>query len=207
MRGKFIAFEGSDGSGKTTILEGVKKFLEESNIDYIITREPGGTQIGEEIRNILLQHNEGHDMSDRTEALLFAAARSQSVEEVLKPALETKDLVISDRYILSSLAYQGYARDLGVEGVRNINLFATDELMPDYTFFLDVDPIKVLERKKSKVKSDRLEMEPNEYHQKVYEGYKKIIETEENTIIIDASKPVEEVLKNTIEELKKILEV
>ena len=79
--------------------------------------------------------------------------------------------------------------------------------MPDYTFFLDVDPIKVLERKKSKVKSDRLEMEPNEYHQKVYEGYKKIIETEENTIIIDASKPVEEVLKNTIEELKKILEV
>lgn len=207
MRGKFIAFEGSDGSGKTTILEGVKKFLEESNINYIITREPGGTQIGEEIRNILLQHNEGHDMSDRTEALLFAAARSQSVEEVLKPALETKDLVISDRYILSSLAYQGYARDLGVEGVRNINLFATDELMPDYTFFLDVDPIKVLERKKSKVKSDRLEMEPNEYHQKVYEGYKKIIETEENTIIIDASKPVEEVLKNTIEELKKILEV
>ena len=207
MREKFIAFEGSDGSGKTTILEGVKKFLEESNIDYIITREPGGTQIGEEIRNILLQHNEGHDMSDRTEALLFAAARSQSVEEVLKPALETKDLVISDRYILSSLAYQGYARDLGVEGVRNINLFATDELMPDYTFFLDVDPIKVLERKKSKVKSDRLEMEPNEYHQKVYEGYKKIIETEENTIIIDASKPVEEVLKNTIEELKKILEV
>lgn len=207
MRGKFIAFEGSDGSGKTTILEGVKKFLEESNINYIITREPGGTQIGEEIRNILLQHNEGHDMSDRTEALLFAAARSQSVEEVLKPALETKDLVISDRYILSSLAYQGYARDLGVEGVRNINLFATDDLMPDYTFFLDVDPIKVLERKKSKVKSDRLEMEPNEYHQKVYEGYKKIIETEENTIIIDASKPVEEVLKNTIEELKKILEV
>lgn len=206
MKGKFIVFEGSDGSGKTTVLENVKKYLDKNNIKYIVTREPGGTMIGEDIREILLKNHQDYDMNDRTEALLFAAARAQSVEEVLKPALEKNDLVISDRYVLSSLAYQGFARGLGIEEVKKINDFATDNLVPDYTFFLDVDPIKVLERKKNIVEADRLEQEENEYHKKVYDGYKNIIKNEKNCIIVDASKSIEEVVNDTLNEIKKILE-
>lgn len=205
MKGKFIAFEGSDGSGKSTVLEKVKEYLDENNISYIITREPGGTKIGEQIRDILM-NNENTEMDDKTEALLFAAARAQSVEEKLKKELETRDLVISDRYVLSSLAYQGFARGLGVDGVRSINEFATSSLKPDYTFFLDVDPITVLERKKSQVEADRLEEESNNFHQKVYDGYQELLKDEENVILIDASQTVEEVVEETINNIKKILE-
>lgn len=205
MKGKFIAFEGSDGSGKSTVLAKVKEYLDENNVSYIITREPGGTKIGEQIRDILMS-NENTEMDDKTEALLFAAARAQSVEEKLKKELENKDLVISDRYVLSSLAYQGYARGLGVDGVRSINEFATNSLKPNYTFFLDVDPITVLERKKSQVESDRLEEESNNFHQKVYDGYQELLKDEENVILIDASQTVEEVVEETINNIKKILE-
>lgn len=205
MRGKFIAFEGSDGSGKSTVLEKVKEYLDNNNVKYIVTREPGGTKIGEQIREILI-NNDNSEMDDKTEALLFAAARAQSVEEKLKVELEKNDLVISDRYILSSLAYQGYARNLGIEAVRSINDFATGKLNPDYTFFLDVDPITVLERKRQAVESDRLEEEGNIFHQKVYDGYKYLIQDDKSIIVIDASKTVEEVAKDTIENLKKILE-
>lgn len=205
MKGKFIAFEGSDGSGKSTVLAKVKEYLDENNVSYIITREPGGTKIGEQIRDILM-NNENTEMDDKTEALLFAAARAQSVEEKLKKELENKDLVISDRYVLSSLAYQGYARGLGVDGVRSINEFATNSLKPNYTFFLDVDPITVLERKKSQVEADRLEEESNNFHQKVYDGYQELLKDEENVILIDASQTVEEVVEETINNIKKILE-
>lgn len=204
MRGKFIVFEGSDGSGKTTILNNVKKYLDDSKIEYIITREPGGTAIGEQVREILL-NNLNTTMNDRTEALLFAAARAQSVEEVLKPALNSKKLVISDRYVLSSIAYQGYARDISIDGVVSINEFAIDGLKPDWTFFFDVDPIAVLDRKKSSVKADRLEEEGNSYHSKVYEGYKELIKKMNNIIVIDASKSIEDVTEKTIEYLEKIL--
>lgn len=204
MRGKFIVFEGSDGSGKTTILNNVKKYLDDSKIEYIITREPGGTAIGEQVREILL-NNLNTTMNDRTEALLFAAARAQSVEEVLKPALNSKKLVISDRYVLSSIAYQGYARDISIDGVVSINEFAIDGLKPDWIFFFDVDPIAVLDRKKSSVKADRLEEEGNSYHSKVYEGYKELIKKMNNIIVIDASKSIEDVTEKTIEYLEKIL--
>lgn len=204
MRGKFIVFEGSDGAGKTTVLEAVKKFLSEKNIDYIVTREPGGTRIGESIRNILM-NKENTDMDDRTEALLFAAARAQSVEEILKPNLEKKQLVISDRYVLSSLAYQGFARGMGVDEVKKINDFATDFLKPDYTFFLDVDPIVVLERKRNSVEADRMEEAGNSYHQKVYDGYKSLLD--EKCIVIDASKSIEEVIESTISKLSEIMEI
>ncbi|MFM1525190.1 MULTISPECIES: dTMP kinase [Helcococcus] len=203
MRGKFIVFEGSDGSGKSTILEKVKKYLDDNKVDYIFTREPGGTKIGEQIRNILL-NNDNEAMDDKTEALLFAAQRAQNVEEVIKKGISEGKLVISDRFVLSSLAYQGYARDLGVEGVKSINDFATGELKPDYTFFLDVDPITVLNRKRIAVKADRLEEEGNSFHERVYQGYKKLLD--KNTIIIDASKSVEEVEKETLEKLVKVLE-
>lgn len=204
MSGKFVVFEGSDGSGKTTILNNVKKYLDESNIEYILTREPGGTKIGEKIRDILL-NNKNKEMDYRTEALLFAAARAQSVEEVLRPALNQGKLVISDRYVLSSIAYQGYARELSIDGVKGINDFAIDGLKPDWTIFFDVDPIKVLDRKKAATKADRLEEEGNNYHSKVYEGYKKMIEKYQNVIVIDASRSIEEVTNETIIALNKII--
>lgn len=201
MKGKFIVFEGSDGSGKSSVLKKVREYLEDNKYNFIITREPGGTEIGEKIREILLNSS----MNDRTEALLFAAARSESVEQVLKPSLENKELVISDRYVLSSLAYQGYARELGVEKVKDINDFATDFLVPDYVFFLDVDPITVLNRKKKSVEADRLESESENFHKKVYEGYKSLVR-ENSIIVIDASLPLDEVVENTINKLKEILE-
>lgn len=204
MRGKFIVFEGSDGSGKSTVLESVKEYLDQANVDYILTREPGGTKIGEQIRDILL-NIENKEMDDRTEALLFAAARAQGVAEKVKKELEMGRIVISDRYVLSSLVYQGYARDLSLEGVKAINEFAIDGLHPDYTFFLDVDPITVLNRKRQAVEADRLEDESNSYHERVYEGYKKLLDPE-NTIVIDASKSLEEVRQQTIEKLKEVLE-
>lgn len=207
MIGKFIAFEGSDGSGKTTILNNVEKFLIENNIDFIITREPGGTKISEEIREILLS-NDNSEMSARTEALLYSASRAQHVDELIIPNLQKGKLVISDRYVLSSLAYQGFGRDLGYDKVKEINDFATDNLSPDYTFFFNVDPITVLKRKRNNFVTDRLENESNSYHNKVYNGYQEILKrNKDNLIIIDASKSIEDVTEQTISKLKSILNI
>lgn len=207
MIGKFIAFEGSDGSGKTTILNNVEKFLIENNIDFIITREPGGTKISEEIREILLS-NDNSEMSARTEALLYSASRAQHVDELILPNLQKGKLVISDRYVLSSLAYQGFGRELGYDSVKEINDFATDNLSPDYTFFFNVDPITVLKRKRNNFVTDRLENESNSYHNKVYNGYQEILKrNKDNLIIIDASKSIEEVTEQTISKLKSILNI
>lgn len=207
MIGKFIAFEGSDGSGKTTILNNVEKFLIENNIDFIITREPGGTKISEEIREILLS-NDNSEMSARTEALLYSASRAQHVDELILPNLQKGKLVISDRYVLSSLAYQGFGRELGYDSVKEINDFATDNLSPDYTFFFNVDPITVLKRKRNNFVTDRLENESNSYHNKVYNGYQEILKrNKDNLIIIDASKSIEDVTEQTISKLKTILNI
>lgn len=205
MKGKFIVFEGSDGSGKTTILNNVKKYLDDNNIDYVLTREPGGTMISEGIRNVLLA-NDKTEMSNRTEALLFAAARAQHVDEIIKPNLEKGRLVISDRFVMSSLAYQGYGRELGVDRVKAINDFAIDGVEPDYTIFFNVDPITVLERKRKAVEADRLENEDESYHTRVYEGYQDMIsKIDDRMILIDASKSIEEVTDATIKRLLEII--
>lgn len=207
MIGKFIAFEGPDGSGKSTILNNVEKFLIENNIDFIITREPGGTKISEEIREILLS-NDNSEMSARTEALLYSASRAQHVDELIIPNLQKGKLVISDRYVLSSLAYQGFGRELGYDRVKEINDFATDNLSPDYTFFFNVDPITVLKRKRNNFVTDRLENESNSYHNMVYNGYQEILKrNKDNLIIIDASKSIEDVTEQTISKLKTILNI
>lgn len=207
MIGKFIAFEGPDGSGKSTILNNVEKFLIENNIDFIITREPGGTKISEEIREILLS-NDNSEMSARTEALLYSASRAQHVDELIIPNLQKGKLVLSDRYVLSSLAYQGFGRELGYDRVKEINDFATDNLSPDYTFFFNVDPITVLKRKRNNFVTDRLENESNSYHNMVYNGYQEILKrNKDNLIIIDASKSIEDVTEQTISKLKTILNI
>jgi len=207
MKDKFITFEGPDGSGKGTIIKYVKKYLKKNKIDFILTREPGGVEISEEIREIIL--NKKHlSMDERTEALLYAAARRQHLVEIVIPALNKGKVVICDRFIDSSLAYQGYARGIGIDEVLNINQFAIDQLMPDLTIFLDVQPEVGLSRiNNSKVrKKDRLDLESLDFHRKVYEGYKEVIKRYPNRITsIDAEQSIREVSNQAVKVIQEFL--
>ena len=202
-KGLFITFEGGEGCGKTTVIKAVKEALEKKNIPLHVTREPGGSVIAEQIRNIILDKNNTM-MDSRTEALLYAASRRQHLVEIVKPLLEKGVLVLSDRYLDSSLAYQGFARGIGIDEVYSINEFAIDETMPDMTFFLDLKPEEGLNRI-AQHRSDevnRLDLEKLSFHEKVYEGYQLLLEKYPSRIIkIDASKTVEE----ETEEIVKII--
>ena len=198
----FITFEGPDGSGKSTIIQKVYDYLIENNYDVIKTREPGGSSIAEKIRNLILD-TENTKMGYRTEALLYAASRAQHVEETILPALNENKIVLCDRFLISSLAYQGVGRDLGIENVRKINEFAINGVFPDFVLFFDVDPITTLKRKSSLDTADRLEKEGNNFHERVYNGYKEILNSEKNIEIIDATQSVEDVFSQCIEVLKR----
>lgn len=198
----FITFEGPDGSGKSTIIQKVYNYLIENNYDVIKTREPGGSPIAEKIRNLILD-TENTSMGYRTEALLYAASRAQHVEETILPALNENKIVLCDRFLISSLAYQGVGRGLGIENVRNINDFAINGIFPDFVLFFDVDPITTLKRKSSLDTADRLEKEGNNFHERVYNGYKEILNSEKNIEIIDATQSVEDVFNQCIEVLKR----
>lgn len=197
-KGLFISIEGCDGCGKTTALENIVKKLKEDSIQPLVTREPGGSRIAEEIRSIILDKRNTEE-DPRTEALLYAASRRQHLVEVILPALEEGKLVISDRYIDSSLAYQGYARGIGIDEVMAINAFAIDNIYPDVTFFLDLSPEKALERMKDRKRgADRLDQEKIDFHQRVYQGYQIVNEKFKDRIIkIDAS-PSSEVIASQI---------
>lgn len=197
----FITFEGPDGSGKSTIIQKVYDYLIENNYDVIKTREPGGSPIAEKIRNLILD-TENTEMGYRTEALLYAASRAQHVEETILPALNENKIVLCDRFLISSLAYQGVGRDLGIENVRKINEFAINGVFPDFVLFFDVDPITTLKRKSSLDTADRLEKEGNNFHERVYNGYKEILNSEKNIEIIDATQSVEDVFNQCIKVLK-----
>lgn len=198
----FITFEGPDGSGKSTIIQKVYDYLIENNYDVIKTREPGGSPIAEKIRNLILD-TENTEMGYRTEALLYAASRAQHVEETILPALNENKIVLCDRFLISSLAYQGVGRDLGIENVRKINEFGINEVFPDFVLFFDVDPITTLKRKSSLDTADRLEKEGNNFHERVYNGYKEILNSEKNIEIIDATQSVEDVFNQCIKVLKR----
>ena len=198
----FITFEGPDGSGKSTIIQKVYDYLIENNYDVIKTREPGGNPIAEKIRNLILD-TENTEMGYRTEALLYAASRAQHVEETILPALNENKIVLCDRFLISSLAYQGVGRDLGIENVRKINEFAINGVFPDFVLFFDVDPITTLKRKSSLDTADRLEKEGNNFHERVYNGYKEILNSEKNVEIIDATQSVEDVFNQCIKVLKR----
>ncbi|OXZ30325.1 dTMP kinase [Finegoldia magna] len=198
----FITFEGPDGSGKSTIIQKVYNYLIENNYVVIKTREPGGSPIAEKIRNLILD-TENIKMGYRTEALLYAASRAQHVEETILPALNENKIVLCDRFLISSLAYQGVGRGLGIENVRNINEFAINGIFPDFVLFFDVDPITTLKRKSSLDTADRLEKEGNNFHERVYNGYKEILNSEKNIEIIDATQSVEDVFNQCIEVLKR----
>lgn len=204
MAGKFITLEGPDGCGKSTIMKYIKDYLSTKEIDFIQVREPGGTDIGEKIREIILD-NDNVEMAGETESLLYAASRSQLINEKVKPSLKEGINVLSERFVLSSLAYQGIGRGLGVEEVKSINDFATGGLVPDLTLFFYVDPEVTLERKTSKG-GDRLEEEGSEFHKRVYDGYMKLLDLyPENIIVIDASKSIEEVFNESILHIEELL--
>lgn len=205
LSGVFITLEGPDGSGKSTILKLIGDSLKEDGIDFIETREPGGTLIGEEIRDIILD-NKNINMSFEAEALLYAASRGQHVHEKILPALKEDKVVICDRFILSSLAYQGVGRGLGIERVKAINDFALRGAYPDLILFFHIDPKVTLDRKLGSVNTDRLENLGNEFHERVYKGYMELLEMyPKNIVLIDASKSIEEVLQQSISEIKKLL--
>lgn len=199
MKGIFIVLEGSDGSGKSTIAKKIGEYYSGKGRNIEFTREPGGTKIGEKIRNIILDNNH-KEMDYRTEALLYAAARAQLVSEKIKPWLNEGKIVISERYVYSSLVYQGIGRGLGIEEVKEINSFATAFLKPDMVLMLDVNPEKALSRKLNIDGGDRLENEKLSFHKEVYEGYKKITSFFPEIKVINAERNIDEIF-NDIKEI------
>ena len=190
----FITLEGPEGSGKSSAIEIVYKRLLEEGYEIIRTREPGGTPIAEQIRNVIL-NKENTNMDIRTEALLFAASRRQHLIEKVWPSLKEGKLVFCDRYLDSSLSYQGHARGLGIEEVLSVNLFATENTFPDLTLLFDIEPEIGLARiaKNNSREVNRLDVEKLEFHKRVREGYLILAKKyPERIVIIDASKPLEE---------------
>lgn len=193
-QGYFISFEGGDGSGKSTQIKRLKTYLEGLGYQVILTREPGGTEIGEDIRRIILDP-ERTEMSAMTEAMLYAASRAQHVEEVIKPALESGHIVICDRFVDSSMAYQGYARGLK-EAVQVINQYAVGDCMPDMTFLLKLKPQIGSSRIQGRAK-DRIELETEAFHRSVYQGYEELEKLCADRIVgIDASGAIEDIEKS-----------
>jgi dTMP kinase len=203
-RGMLITFEGPDGSGKTTQIELLKKYLNEKGYKVIMTREPGGTTISEKIRDIILD-NKNSEMCSMCEALLYAASRAQLVHEVIKPALDKGEVVITDRFVESSLVYQGIGRKLGVERIGRINEAAVDGLKADFIFMLSISYEEGLKRKEKQRNLDRLENSGDDFHKRVFEGYAEISKTSDSIITIDANRDVESIHKDIANMIEKLL--
>lgn len=207
MRGKFISFEGPDGSGKTSVIKVVEKYFQDQGYETVVTREPGGIKISEKIRDII--HDVEHkEMDARTEALLYAASRSQHLHQKIIPAVNAGKIVLCDRYVDSSLAYQGYGRNLGVEEVLKINMFAINGYFPDLTIFVDVRPEVGLDRvfKASEREKNRLDLEPLKFHQKIYNGYLEILKKYPERIKrINGEQSIEAVATEAIDLIKREL--
>lgn len=209
LSGLFITVEGPDGAGKSTLVQKLEKQLQEVlAVPLIVTREPGGSNIAEKIREVIIDP-ENIEMDAKTEALLFAASRRQHIIETILPALDRGEVVLCDRFVDSSIAYQGAGRQLGVEEVATLNRFATENLSPDLTLYLDVDAQVGLNRighKNSNRKKDRLELEEVSFHNRVREAYLKLLEdNSERMHLIDATRNPEEVYISSWEVLQNEL--
>lgn len=205
MKGLFITVEGTDGAGKSTQIQLLTDYLKSKGRNVILKREPGGTDISEKIRELILDVN-NKEMSDVAEALLYAASRAQLVHQVIKPALDKGEVVICDRFVDSSIVYQGIARGLGKNMVEEINRFAIDGIMPDITLFFDLSPEIGIIRKMQDQKLDRMESEKLDFHLKVYEGYKTLTNMYSDRIRrIDANMTIEEVHKQVLDAIKDFI--
>ena len=203
IRGKFITFEGCDGCGKSTQLRLLSEYLTQNNIGHIFTREPGGGKISEAIREILLS-GKNMEMTDECEALLYAASRVQHLSDRVEPALSEGILVICDRYVDSSLAYQAHARGLGMDFVTKINAFALSKYRPDVTIFIDLTPEEAFKRKHGADENDRLEQAGMQFHKRVYEGYKMVAEAEPDRVIcVNGNQTPDEVFADVLRVLKE----
>ena len=205
MKGMFISVEGSDGSGKTTQIKLLKEYLENRGYKIITTREPGGTSISEKIREVILD-NGNREMDSKTEALLYAASRAQHVAQIIKPALEQGKIVICDRFVDSSLIYQGIGRNLGIETIYELNKFAMGDIIPHVTLLFEIDIDTSQKRKENRGNLDRLDSEKDSFHHKVYEGYKKLKELYPERIrTVDANGSIDDVHKNIIDIVECII--
>ena len=204
----FITFEGPEGSGKSTQINLLENFLKEINKKFITIREPGGTTLGEEIRKILVS-SEYDDMSSETELLLFISSRKELMEKIIKPALKDNQFVLCDRFIDSTIAYQGYGRGINLNKIQMLNEIAIEGIYPDLTFLLQLDVDSSLERLKSRYsnseqKFDRIEKENKFFHQKIFDGYNEISKSSDRIIKINAMLPIDKI-SNIVKD--KILEL
>lgn len=201
--GLFITLEGPDGSGKTTQIEKMREFLMERGKEVLVTREPGGTRIGERLRELILSR-ESEEMDPLAEALLYAAARAQHVAQVIQPALERGEYVICDRFVDSSIAYQGCGRGLG-DSVSVINAYAVKGCMPDLTFLLKLDP-DLGRKRMDPQRLDRIEMEKAEFHHRVFRGYEELERQYPDRVIgIDAGREIGAITEEILEHIEKRL--
>ena len=211
MKGLFISLEGPEGSGKSTHAKRLVKRLEDEGDEVVTVRDPGGTVIGEEIRNIIQHDSTGEEIYPETETLLFAASRAQAVHSVIKPALAAGKFVISDRFVDSTTAYQGYGRGFGVAAITSVNDFTVNGTMPDLTILLDITVDagfnRIMERNKSLGKElDRMERAGKEFHNKVRDGYLEIAKLNPNrVIVIDSFRDMETVSDDIWNAVKNLL--
>ena len=205
MKGLVIALEGQDGTGKSTVIDAITGYFDEMGLDYINAREPGSTNIGEKIRDILAD-KANKDMDYHTEALLFAASRSELYDKVIKPNVRKGTSVILDRFLLSSLAYQGVVRGLGVDEVMKINDFFLEGFRPDLTILMDLDAKKSYERLKKLGELDRIESLGEDFQEKVHLAYLKLYEENHMKLIkLDGTKDKESLAHEALDEVKKLM--
>ncbi len=190
----FITLEGPEGSGKSTQAQLLYRYLCERNKAVVLTREPGGTLLGDKLRAIVM-FGKDMEISPRAELLLFTAARAQLVDEIVRPALARGDIVICDRYADSTVAYQGYGRGLPIQEINAVNHFATAGLVPDLTFLLDIPPeVGLTRNREGQLATDRFETEEIDFHARIREGYLEIARSEpKRWVIVDATQPIEKV--------------
>jgi len=191
--GFFITFEGGEGAGKSMQVEILASHLREVGYDITVTREPGGTRIGEQIRSIT-HNSENVDLNAKAEAYLMAASRAQHVVETIMPALETNRIVICDRFVDSSIVYQGYGRNLGADKIAALNEMAVNGATPDITFLLDIDPVVGAKRQQAKKNKDRLDMQQTDFYTRVRNGYQTLVkQNKKRFVVIDANQSIEKI--------------
>ena len=205
MTGVFITFEGGDGAGKTTQIEKLRGWLERQGHTVVVTREPGGTDIGVELRNIVLHHR--GFLAPRAEAMLYAADRAHHIHTVVRPALERGEVVVQDRYFDSSVAYQGAGRVLSEDEVRDLSLWATESLMPQLTVVLDIPSDIARQRRDSDNRVfDRLEAEADDFHERVRQAYHRLADAEpDRFLMIDGQRPIDDIHAEVVSRVSALL--